>query len=205
MRRAAHPYPPWSRPDERGSGSVLVLGLIVVVVGFLTLSSILGTVIVTRHRAGVAADLAALAEASAAFPGGSAGQDCRRARVIASAHGGVLASCDWLRDGSVEVEVRIAVPVPIPAPGTGGVQRWVSNRARAGRRPLGASLSGGVPAPGHLKGSRFASLRCHQFCSSMSGSAAILMRSGPARASGRVWPAVAWGNLTVTVDTRAVL
>jgi secretion/DNA translocation related TadE-like protein len=114
------------RPDA-GSGVVLVLAVIAVTIWTALLVAALGNVIVARHRAEAAADLSALAAASAGPP-----PDCARAAAIAATSGARLLGCRSLPDGSVEVEVICALPAWIAAWAAGAITRPVG-RARAGR------------------------------------------------------------------------
>jgi secretion/DNA translocation related TadE-like protein len=117
----------FERRDE-GSSTVLVLGFVTVLllVGGLVASA--ASLVVTRHRAEAAADLAALAAAGRAFEGQLAA--CAAARHVAVAQGVRLLGCrlDGL-DAVVEVGVR--------APGRLGELGLVHGRAKAGRRGLG--------------------------------------------------------------------
>lgn len=132
---------------ERGSGTVLALGLIGVVVVLAGLVAAVGASIVARHRAEAGADLAALAVAASA-PDAEATSppvprgDCNRARVVAVAGGGGLAGCWWLDDGSVVVEV--VVPVTLGGrPLAVGVPLEARARARAGQMsPTGEVIPG---------------------------------------------------------------
>lgn len=99
------------RPD-RGSGSVLVLGvvalLVVVTVGALCIAS----AVEAGHRARLAADLAALAGADAMRPGltgpKARGSGCAEAAAVANANGAVLRRCSV---HGPDLEVLVAVPV----------------------------------------------------------------------------------------------
>jgi secretion/DNA translocation related TadE-like protein len=93
---------PAAGPD-RGSGTVLMLAL-VIFSGFLVLvTAVLAAAIVARHRAEAAADLAALAAAS----GLSASDGCAEASRIAAANGSRLEKCRRLPDGSMLVGVQL--------------------------------------------------------------------------------------------------
>jgi secretion/DNA translocation related TadE-like protein len=118
---------------DRGSGTVLVLGIVLAVM-ILTGGLVdVGTAIVTRHRAEAAADLAALAAVSAGNEG-EKGVNCRSAAVVAAAHNAVIMSCRALADGSAEVQVGLLVPVRI----LGMPRIWARARARAGLAPVGS-------------------------------------------------------------------
>lgn len=126
------PARPGSRA-ERGSGTVLALGLGLVLVAVCWGVVLLGQALVASARAAAAADLSALAAADAER-GLRSGAACAIAREVAELNGAALVGCD------VEAEaraVRVRVEVPTPwAPAAG--------RARAGPPPddvtgLGAS------------------------------------------------------------------
>lgn len=120
------------RRAERGSATVLA----VAGVGALLLCLVGGLVVTgavrAGHRAKAAADLAALAAASALQQGAPAGSACSRGRGIAAANGADLRSCAAASDGSVEVAVT--VPLPLDLPGL-VVPEGATARARAGPRP----------------------------------------------------------------------
>lgn len=106
------------RGDDRGSGTVLVLGLIAVVG---VLAGLLGLVVgaqSARAHAQVTADLAALAAAgSIAAPTGmvvsddavSAADPCGQARAVAARNTGTIAACTVLPRGVVQVRVEVPV------------------------------------------------------------------------------------------------
>ena len=79
--------------DDRGVATVIAAGAIGVVALLLGALAVLGAVVVTRHRAATAADLAALAGAAESVRGRDAG--CARARELAERNGGVLVTCTW--------------------------------------------------------------------------------------------------------------
>lgn len=119
--------------DDRGSGTVLTAALLVVVAGLASVVTTLGSAVLARHRAEAAADLAALAGATAlvdplaAAPG--AGAPCRRADAVAADNGASLLLCRATGDGSLSVTVAVAV--------SGVLTRWspVTASARAGPAP----------------------------------------------------------------------
>jgi secretion/DNA translocation related TadE-like protein len=88
---------------ERGSGTVLMTVLITMAALSITVTLMLASATVARHRAGAIADLAALAGASAS-PGEPA---CDRAQLVADANAGRLVGCRILSDGSVVVCVEL--------------------------------------------------------------------------------------------------
>ncbi|WP_395243833.1 Rv3654c family TadE-like protein [Agromyces sp. MMS24-K17] len=107
------------RPDERGAGSVLVLGVAGAIVALTALVVPLLAVHVAGQRAANAADAAALAAADA-LSGAVPGIPCDLAAATAARNGAAMADCRT--DGpvaSVVVEVR-------------GAGLTASARARAG-------------------------------------------------------------------------
>lgn len=96
-----------TRPADRGSASVWVLALSGVVLLSGVASVLAGLAIISRHEAGTAADLAALAAASQALSG--SGVACARAEEIARINGAELQSCDLEADGVVDVAVTVTV------------------------------------------------------------------------------------------------
>ncbi|MDT9594764.1 flp pilus-assembly TadE/G-like family protein [Nocardioides zeae] len=93
-----------SARDQRGAATLAALGLLGVLV-LVALGAATGTAVFADHRrAEAAADLAALAGASAV----GAGEDaCAGAREVAAANGARLVGCDLLgADVLVRVEVR---------------------------------------------------------------------------------------------------
>ncbi|MDX6285934.1 MAG: hypothetical protein QOG53_1419 [Frankiales bacterium] len=118
----------WRQPErgesgEQGIATVVTLTLIALLVLASGCAVLLGSAIAARHRAGAAADFAALAGAGRAVVG-TAGA-CRAAAAVAAAGGARLVSCS-VRDGVVDV--RAAVPLP----GVLARWGWVTAQARAG-------------------------------------------------------------------------
>lgn len=99
--------------DERGSGSMLMIGVMTVVL-MLSLSGIcLAGYLVAAHRARAAADLAALSGAAVFVTGGDG---CGAAHRNARSNGGRLVSCEQVGDQvdfviTVRVEVRVRTGV----------------------------------------------------------------------------------------------
>jgi len=109
---------------ERGSATVWVIALSGVLAVLTAAVVLVGAAAVARHRAGTAADLAALAAAGRAVLGEP--DACDVAAQVARANAAALASCSV--DGSAVVEVRVDVPVRL-----GGLGVHVASaRARAG-------------------------------------------------------------------------
>lgn len=118
---------------ERGSGTVLTLGLVAVVCALMVGIALLGRAQCARTTAQTAADLAALAAAqdvrdasSGQFGLGSgvSGAPCEVARQVARANDSSLTGC-WLLDGGV---VRVTTARP------GGLGAATAS-ARAGPAP----------------------------------------------------------------------
>ncbi|MCD2189929.1 Rv3654c family TadE-like protein [Actinomycetospora soli] len=88
--------------DDRGAATVVAAAMIGVLTLLLATVLVLGAAVATRHRAAVAADLAALAGAAEGVRGQQAG--CERARVLAARNGGELRACTW-QGWELEVDV----------------------------------------------------------------------------------------------------
>lgn len=116
----------WGRAearDERGSATTWALALIGVLALLTVLLAGVGGALVTLRRAQAAADLAALAGATAHAGGRSA---CPEAVRVAGRNGARVDSCTVLPGGDVRVVVRAPVRGPWPEP------LQVRGRARAG-------------------------------------------------------------------------
>jgi secretion/DNA translocation related TadE-like protein len=114
--------------DDRGVATVWAAGAIAVLVSVAVFGLYLGEVVVVRHHAESAADLAALAGAGYVLPGE---QDaCTEARRVTDRMRVRLVSC-YLRGWDVLVEVSTQLP------GWLGTFGSVTGQARAGppRRP----------------------------------------------------------------------
>lgn len=119
-RAVGHPR---SVADDRGSASIWLLGLTSVLALAVVAAVLAGSAMVLRHRAGAAADLAALAAASKAVEGQDAA--CAAAAGVASAMGGTLRSCS-LSGLVADVEVVTGADLGL----VGRVE--ATGRARAG-------------------------------------------------------------------------
>ncbi|MDQ3476830.1 MAG: flp pilus-assembly TadE/G-like family protein, partial [Actinomycetota bacterium] len=93
--------------SERGSAGVWVLALSGVILLSGAASVLAGMAIISRHEAGTAADLAALAAASRALSGPEVA--CAAGQDIADANGAELVSCTLSADGVVDVTVTVTV------------------------------------------------------------------------------------------------
>ena len=80
----------WCCADQRGSATVLVVGLTGVLVTVTLLVAVIGGVIADQRRVEAAADLAALAGAGAVQAGADG---CTAARRVAGRNGGILRRC----------------------------------------------------------------------------------------------------------------
>lgn len=102
--------------DEKGSGSVLALTMVLVSLISLTLVVILGSWVWCSHKASNAADLAALSGSTAFLQGNSA---CAAAEEISVANQAQLVECSISSNDSGEflVEVRVVVLVTPQIPG----------------------------------------------------------------------------------------
>lgn len=114
--------------DARGSATVWMLMLAAVVCAVAVSIMLVGQARVARHRAGTAADLAALAAAGSAAAGRTDdGAACERAAAVARRNGGRIVRC--AARGEV---VDVVVEVPLGRLGTLLDRRAVRARARAG-------------------------------------------------------------------------
>ncbi len=94
---------------DAGFATVAVIGICGVLGATAMAGVLLGGVVAARHRAGAAADLAAIAAAQQALdPRGA----CRRAAQLAARDGAVVELCR-VSGAVVEVRVRVAVPGPL--------------------------------------------------------------------------------------------
>ncbi|MGY1710101.1 Rv3654c family TadE-like protein [Geodermatophilus sp. SYSU D00758] len=115
------------RHPERGSATVWVVALAGVLAALTLALVLVGAAATARHRAGAAADLAALAAAVRAVRGDPGA--CAAATAVAGANGARMRSCTVTDDAVVDVAVEVAVRL-----GPLGVRPAVA-RARAGPVP----------------------------------------------------------------------
>ncbi|MEP7161524.1 MAG: Rv3654c family TadE-like protein, partial [Dermatophilaceae bacterium] len=115
---------------ERGSGTVLALGLMVVLCAVLLAGVALCGAVVAAHRAAAAADLAALAGAQTLSGGSDVTQACVRAATIAGAQAAEVMGCQ-VRGEEVEVKVSVRVPWAQAL-----IRQPAVARARAGPAPV---------------------------------------------------------------------
>ena len=119
-----------SGPRDRGSASVLMLGVMVVVMTLSFAAMVIAGYLVSAHRARGTADLAALSGAAAYQRGDDA---CGEAKRTARRNGAAVVGCEQvgdLVDFVVSVEVRVDVRT-----GFRGLPRTVRAQAHAG--PVG--------------------------------------------------------------------
>ncbi len=116
-----------SRRGERGSGTLLVVGLMAVVGVVAMMAMVAAVYLVAGHRAHGAADLAALSGAAAYAQGRP---PCPAAARLARANGARLTGCDQVGDDvDYVVSVTVEVPVGLRVP---GLPRSLGGRAHAG-------------------------------------------------------------------------
>ncbi len=96
----------WPKSGERGSGTVLALATVAVVAAVTAAAILVSGAWTARHRAGIAADAAALAAAEVAV-GRAGGEPCAQARLVARANGAGLGECTVV---GVVVQVTAVVP-----------------------------------------------------------------------------------------------
>jgi secretion/DNA translocation related TadE-like protein len=109
------PMRPPRRRDERGSATMLMVGVLAVVVLLSGAALLVAGYALSNHRARAAADLSALS-AAAAFA--RAGDGCAQARRTAMANGARLTHCDRVGDDvDFVVTVGVAVSVRTRVPG----------------------------------------------------------------------------------------
>ena len=118
---------------ERGSASIWLLSCCALMLTVALLALLRAQAVYARHRAEMAADLAALAAAGRI---GTAGDVCAAARAVAEANGAVLVSCGSEpgadgRSGAVVVRVRVHARLPVVG------ARTVEASARGGRGQVG--------------------------------------------------------------------
>jgi len=96
------------RYDDRGSGTVLVLAIVVVAAVLAATLAGLGQVVAARARAQSAADMAVLATASHLRAGASTAESCALGEETAHRNGASLTACTDEGSGIVHVAVTVA-------------------------------------------------------------------------------------------------
>lgn len=124
------PAPRANRGHERGSGVVLILGAVAVVVTIAWALLILGGALLSMNRAAVAADLAAVAGAQELRAGGTQATACAKAGQVAADNGASLTACSATpgAEARIAVTALVALPDPVAVLGLDSA----SARARAG-------------------------------------------------------------------------
>jgi secretion/DNA translocation related TadE-like protein len=120
------------RHDERGSGSVLMVAVMVVVLALSGAAILIAGYLVAAHRAKSVADLAALSGATAVLEGGDG---CATAGSVATRSGVSVSSCQQIGDQIdfvVTVTATVTVPVSLPR-----LPRQVSAVGHAGPTGVG--------------------------------------------------------------------
>jgi secretion/DNA translocation related TadE-like protein len=95
---------------DQGSGTVLAAALLVVVAALASLVVGVGQVVLARHQAEAAADLAALAGAAVLLDPFADADPCARAARVAGANLAELTECRGDVDGSLTVAVAVQLP-----------------------------------------------------------------------------------------------
>jgi secretion/DNA translocation related TadE-like protein len=117
----------WQRSlDDRGSATVVMLGVISVVLMLTVSGLLLASAVLASHRARAAADLAALSAAGVLIRGAPVSTACESAAQVAAANHGRVQRC--IASGR---EVRLSVTVPAGLRGLG----IATARSRAGPGP----------------------------------------------------------------------
>lgn len=116
---------PARRVDERGGGSMLMIGVCVVVMMLGFTAMVISGYLITGHRARAAADLAALSAATVANQGGD---PCASAKRNVRAHRASIVSCERVGDQiDFVVTVTVEVSTTLRVPGLPGRLRAVAH------------------------------------------------------------------------------
>ena len=121
-----------ARMPDRGSASVLAVGVIGILVALTAGALVLAGAVRASHQARLGADLAAIAGAQLLRDGGSASQACSAAASMAMTNGGSLVACSV---GAAEVSVTVSVrSTAWPAPATAKARAGPELPVREGPR-----------------------------------------------------------------------
>ncbi len=129
---------PLRHTRDRGSGTVLGLGTMGVLLSLLLGLGLLGGAVIARQQAQNAADLGAVAGAQTLKTGGDAQAACARATELVEANGGHVDDCSvtgslsqaWAADGGPQITVRVHRAVA-------SLPQWVAKvSAHAGLIPV---------------------------------------------------------------------
>ncbi len=126
--------PAFRQGGERGAGTVLAVGLVLLLCLMLAAVTSVLQAGMASARAGKAADLAALAGADAAR-GLLAGEPCSLAAEVAGKQGAELSACSRSGPGGVVVDVRSRTALPDVFGWINGQWTHAEARARAGPPP----------------------------------------------------------------------
>lgn len=121
---------------DRGSASLYVLALCAVLAAVTATGVLVSQAVLARHRAGSAAELAALAAADRALDG--QGVACAAAGRVAAAAGGAVVACS-LRDGIVDVATTMPLSGVLAelGPARGQARAGPAGPAGAAANPAG--------------------------------------------------------------------
>jgi secretion/DNA translocation related TadE-like protein len=126
--------PPCLHHEDRGAGTVLAVGLVLLLCLMLAVVASVLQAGMASARAGKAADLAALAGADAAR-GLLAGDPCTLAAEVAGKQDAELSACSRSGPGGVVVDVRSRTALPDVFGWINGEWTHAEGRARAGPPP----------------------------------------------------------------------
>ncbi|MCT1367954.1 Rv3654c family TadE-like protein [Kocuria massiliensis] len=98
-------------PPDRGSGTVLAVAVVALIIGLAVGVAVVGQVAAAHHRARTAADLAALAAADAAR-GLLSGAPCDVGRKVVEENGARLVQCCSPQGRADVIDVRTHVDLP---------------------------------------------------------------------------------------------
>lgn len=111
------------RRRERGSATILVVGLLGVIATLTVSTGAYLSAVITSHRARAAADLAGIAGATRLAEGATVGDSCRAAATTAASNGATLVQCQ-AEGATLLVGLEVRMPGRLPGSATA--------RARAG-------------------------------------------------------------------------
>ncbi|NEG69837.1 Rv3654c family TadE-like protein [Bifidobacterium choloepi] len=102
------------RHDDEGTITVVGVALVAAVGLLLTVLAAGADILLCQHRARTAADLAAIAGATAVLGGASSSAGCLAAQRTTQANGAEQTEC-VVEDGDVQVGVQVATGIPLLA------------------------------------------------------------------------------------------
>lgn len=113
---------PTAGDPDRGSATIFICIALAALLAVMMLGIHFGAVVLARHRAESAADLAALAGAAAVLQGD--GVACDRALELTAANGAALETCEV-----IDLDIRVTATLSVAI---GPFQGTATGRARAG-------------------------------------------------------------------------